>query len=102
MTAPADGFVTAVQSREIGIAVVALGGGRTKPEDVIDHSVGITGLVPVGAETSKGEALATVHAASATQADAAEAAVLAAYTIGETKPRTRRPVLRRVKAPHKS
>lgn len=31
-------------TRQIGLAVVALGGGRTKPQDKIDHSVGIVDI----------------------------------------------------------
>ena len=92
----ASGFVASIESRKIGIAVVALGGGRTKPEDGIDHSVGIAALPGVGAEVVKGEALAVVHASSEADADAAEAAVLAAYTLGEAKPRAPRAILRRV------
>ncbi|MGO4841851.1 thymidine phosphorylase, partial [Rhizobiaceae sp. 2RAB30] len=65
-----DGFVTGVATREIGLAVVALGGGRTKPEDVVDHSVGITRLLPVGAEVRAGETLALVHARSQGEAEA--------------------------------
>ena len=47
---PRDGFVTGIATRDIGLAVVALGGGRTRPDDKIDHAVGITRLLPVGAE----------------------------------------------------
>jgi thymidine phosphorylase len=94
-----SGFVTAIASRDIGIAVVALGGGRTKPEDVIDHAVGITGLAPVGSDIGKGDALAIVHARSETDADHAEAAVRAAYTLGDVKPRMPRPVIRRIALP---
>ncbi len=38
------GFVQAIATRELGLAVVALGGGRTRPEDAIDHAVGLTEL----------------------------------------------------------
>ncbi len=91
-----SGFVTAIASRDVGIAVVALGGGRTKPEDVIDHAVGITGLVPVGTDIGKGDALAIVHARNEADADQAEAAVRSAYTLGEVRPRMPRPVIRRI------
>src|SRR5690606_21757638 len=94
--APISGFVAAIDSRAVGIAVVTLGGGRTKPEDAIDHAVGITALLPVGAETAKGEPLAFVHARDEAAADAAAASVLAAYSLGGAKPRTPRSVLRRV------
>ncbi|TIP54848.1 MAG: thymidine phosphorylase, partial [Mesorhizobium sp.] len=55
-----NGFVTGIATREIGLAVVGLGGGRIRPDDRIDHAVGITRLLPVGAEVRAGEALALV------------------------------------------
>ena len=94
--ARASGFVTGIATRDIGLAVVSLGGGRTKPEDRIDHSVGIAALLPLGAEVGKDEALALVHARSESEADAAEASVLAAYRLGGAKPRAPKPVLRRI------
>ncbi len=33
-----------IDTRAVGMAVVALGGGRTRPQDSIDHSVGLTDL----------------------------------------------------------
>jgi thymidine phosphorylase len=90
------GYVTAIATREIGLAVVALGGGRTKPDDMVDHAVGITRLLPVGAEVQQGEPLALVHARTEDAARAATEAVRAAYVIGETRPPRRKPVLRRI------
>ncbi|MEO3386639.1 thymidine phosphorylase [Mesorhizobium sp. CAU 1741] len=91
-----DGFVAAIESRQIGLAVVALGGGRTRPDDVIDHSVGITALAPIGAQLAKGEPLAVIHASSEADAQAADVAVLDAFSLDDAKPRGRRPVLRRM------
>ncbi|MBO6717719.1 MAG: thymidine phosphorylase [Rhizobiaceae bacterium] len=93
-----SGYVTAVETRDIGIAVVALGGGRTDPGAAIDHAVGITRLVSIGAEVSKGDALALVHARTQSDAEHAARAVLAAYSLGQTKPAVSRPVRRRVVA----
>jgi len=97
--APRDGFVTHIETRDVGLAVVALGGGRIKPEDGVDHAVGITRLLPVGAEVRVGEPLALVHARNSANAEAAVAAVLAAYTLGGTRPAARKTVTRRI-APH--
>src|SRR5262249_26464129 len=44
------GHVEAVDARGIGLAVVALGGGRTRPHDRIDHAVGFTALASIGDE----------------------------------------------------
>ena len=93
-----SGYVTAVETRDIGIAVVSLGGGRIDPGAAIDHSVGLTRLVPVGAQIAMGDTLALVHARSQADAEAASRAVMAAYAIGEVKPAAARPVRRRVVA----
>jgi thymidine phosphorylase len=94
--APRSGYIGAVATREIGLAVVALGGGRAHPEDAVDHAVGLNALAPVGAEVRQGEAIAMVHARSDDAAEAAANAVRAAYRISETRPAGQKSVLRRV------
>lgn len=98
VTAEQDGFVTGIATRDIGLAVVTLGGGRSRPDDKIDHAVGLTRLLPVGAEARSGEALALVHARTDAEAETAAAAVRAAYTIGGSKPPAEKTVLRRILA----
>ena len=94
--APRDGFVADVATRDIGLSVVALGGGRTRPQDAVDHSVGLTRLAPVGTALREGEPLAIIHARSEADAEAAAASVLAAYSIGDARPQTQKPVVRRI------
>ncbi|HWK69052.1 MAG TPA: thymidine phosphorylase [Rhizobiaceae bacterium] len=91
-----DGFVTGISTRDLGLAVVALGGGRTRPEDAVDPTVGLVGLLPVGAEVRKGDALGIVHARSQADADSAAAVVSGAYALGEAKPPLQKAVIRRV------
>ena len=93
-----NGYVTGIATRDIGLAVVALGGGRTKPDDVIDHAVGITGLLPIGAEVVKGEPLAIIHARSRKAAEKAEREIRAAYAIGSAKPAADKAIVRRIAA----
>lgn len=93
-----DGFVAAIATRDIGLAVVALGGGRTRPQDDIDHGVGITGLLPIGTQVNRGDALALIHAHDESTARATANSVKAAYTIGDSRPRRHKVVLRRIGA----
>ncbi len=86
--APDDGHVAAIDTRAIGLAVVALGGGRTRAADPVDHSVGLTGLARLGAKVGKGDPLAVVHARTEAAADAAAAAVTTAYRLADAAPRT--------------
>jgi len=92
----AKGFVGAIATREIGLAVVASGGGRTRPQDAINHAVGLTALQPIGAEIDKDEPLAIVHAQTEAEAERAAAAVRAAYTIVAKRPAANKVIIRRV------
>lgn len=96
--APEKGFVSAIETRAIGVSVVALGGGRVRTEDRIDPAVGFSELAPVGCQVSKGDPLAIVHARTEADAERAVSEVLVAYTIAPRRPATRHPVLRRVGA----
>jgi thymidine phosphorylase len=91
-----SGYVTGIATRDIGLAVVELGGGRRRPEDAVDHSVGITGLLPVGAAVKPGDALAVVRARTDASAETAVATIRSAYALGESKPSRRKSVIRRV------
>jgi thymidine phosphorylase len=84
--APGPGHVSAIDNRALGLAVVALGGGRTRAVDPIDHAVGLTGLAGLGAALAKGDPLAVVHARSAAAAEAAAVAVTAAYRLSAEAP----------------
>ncbi|WP_170446786.1 thymidine phosphorylase [Ruegeria arenilitoris] len=77
-----EGYVTAMDGEALGLAVVALGGGRQVESDVIDPAVGLSGLVRLGDKVSAGTPLAVVHAAREDAAQRAAQAVRAAITIG--------------------
>lgn len=70
--APTNGIVAGYKTRDLGLAVIALGGGRKVASDSIDHSVGISDIAPIGTSVTPGETLARVHARTAEDADRAE------------------------------
>jgi thymidine phosphorylase len=81
--APEAGTIAAVDARAIGVAVVGLGGGRTRPQDAIDPSVGFSSLAGLGEDVGSDRPLGFVHAANDAAADAASAALIAAYRLGD-------------------
>ncbi|TPE53014.1 thymidine phosphorylase [Amaricoccus solimangrovi] len=81
-----EGFVTRIDARALGLAVVELGGGRRRPTDPIDPAVGFDMLEGLGLAVEPGTPLARVHAATEAGLAAASARVRAAYEIGETAP----------------
>jgi pyrimidine-nucleoside phosphorylase len=86
--APVEGFVREVRAREVAAVAMALGAGRERKDEPVDHAVGIVCLAKHGDRVEHGEPLAEIHARDRAAADAAEAALLAAYEIGdEPEPR---------------
>lgn len=55
------GRVSAIDARAVGIGIVEMGGGRAKPTDSIDHSVGLTQIAQIGEEVGA-KPLAVIHA----------------------------------------
>jgi thymidine phosphorylase len=84
--AKGQGSVAAIDTRGIGMAVVALGGGRTMPTDAIDHAVGVDRLLGLGAQVEAGTPIARIHARTEESAADAEARLQAAYVLGEKAP----------------
>ena len=91
---PAEpGTVARVDVRAVGLAVVALGGGRTRETDPVDHAVGLTEVAAPGEEVAPGgRPLALVHAADEESGARAADALRAAYTLGDP-PAAPRPVI---------
>src|SRR5438552_11335122 len=58
---PSNGFLSATNCMEFGIALAMLGGGREKKEDAIDHSVGLEFHKRIGDRVTVGETLVTIH-----------------------------------------
>lgn len=92
------GFVSRIDTRALGLTVVALGGGRRHPDDRINHSVGLSQIAPLASRIQRGDPLAVVHARDDHAADAAIAAVRACYEIAASRPpaRARSAILRRI------
>ncbi len=93
------GVVTKIDTRSTGLAVVVLGGGRTRPQDAVDHAVGLTELAPLGAAVGLDRPLCIVHARTEAAAAVAADRIRAAYTIGRSAPVATPPVRERVMAP---
>ena len=79
-----DAWVGAVETRSVGLAVLALGGGRTRADQPIDHAVGISEVAGPGDRVGPGRPLALVHARTDTDAAGAVASLRAAFRLSAT------------------
>ncbi len=84
--APRAGFVAKIDTRAVGWAVVALGGGRRREGDAIDPRVGFSAIAGLGEATGADRPLGLVHAQSEADAEAAAYALTSAVTIAEAAP----------------
>jgi len=65
------GWVSGMATRDIGLMVIELGGGRRKASDSVDARVGFTQFVQPGQRVAVGDRLAVVQAANIASAQAA-------------------------------
>jgi len=86
LTAPRSGFVSRCNARIIGEVVRDLGGGRLTQETVINPAVGIDRLAKPGEQIKAGAVLCRIHAATASDADAARARLVSAFEFTDSRP----------------
>lgn len=81
-----DGYVEGMVAKDIGLALIALGGGRKKPDDPIDLSVGFTDFCQVGDRVGASRPLCIVHARNEVEWQDAARRVRAAITVADALP----------------
>jgi pyrimidine-nucleoside phosphorylase len=94
--APSDGFVVQADALAIGLAAVAMGAGRTRADQAVDHGVGIIVMKKPRARVTRGEPLARLRVRSTQQAEPIAARVRGAFVLGEVAPPSRPLLLQRV------
>ncbi|HEH9426906.1 TPA: thymidine phosphorylase [Aeromonas sobria] len=90
------GFVTAMDTRELGLAVVAMGGGRRAAGDKLDYAVGLTDFIRLGQSVDADKPIALIHAQTEEQYAQAASMVQAAVRIGGERPQALPEVYRRI------
>ena len=94
--APQSGIIRGTDTRALGLAVVALGGGRTDPRHPIDHAVGLTEVAAPGQSVGpSARPLALVHARRLSDAEAAARRVAAAFRVDSAGPAESTPAVHR-------
>jgi pyrimidine-nucleoside phosphorylase len=94
--ASSTGFVTDIETLEVGRIATALGAGRLKAGDRVDPRVGIEFFKKRGDKVKAREPMAAVYASSAAAGRQAAKELKAAMHLGSKKPRKRPLILGRV------
>ena len=77
-----SGYICSIDTKAVGSAVIYLGGGRQRVEDMIDPAVGIAQIANVGQSVDSGIPLAYIHAASESTWERAAALLKSSFQIG--------------------
>jgi pyrimidine-nucleoside phosphorylase len=77
------GFVASVDTAEVGHAIAAIGGGRVRIEDQIDHAVGYAAEAKIGDHVKTGETLGLLYCRDEAQAQTTSERIRVAYKIGD-------------------
>ena len=79
------GFITGVDTAEVGYAVASIGGGRIRIEDTIDYAVGFAAEARIGDRVKAGDSLGLLYCRDRASAEAALERIGAAYVIGDER-----------------
>lgn len=85
ITVPESGWVSKIDTRELGIGVLELGGGRRRAEDEINYSVGLSEIVSLGDHLEEGDSLCLIHARNDEEAKLVEKRIISAVTLSESQ-----------------
>ncbi len=96
LRAPREGYLTRMETGEIGTAAVMLGAGRSRKDDPIDLGAGIRLLAKTGDFVEKGQPLAVFSAAREELLGPAAERYLAALSFGEDAPKPQPLILERL------
>lgn len=88
-----SGIITHIDTRQVGLSVVELGGGRRRADDEIDYSVGLSEVGILGQHVDAQTPIATIHAKSEQDFAHASEMLHAAISVGEQQPKINNEVL---------
>lgn len=80
------GYVSAMQTREIGMSIIGLKGGRTHPEQKLDYATGFTEFCQIGDYVDNQTPLALIHAQSEEEYSRAATELQQAVSISDKQP----------------
>jgi thymidine phosphorylase len=87
-----SGYLTKVDARVMGSAIVELGGGRQQLGDELNLAVGISDVAPIGESVGTDRPLALIHAADESSAELAATLIRKACIVSADEP-AERPVV---------
>lgn len=96
--AQTKGYVSAMQTRDIGMSVIALKGGRTHPEQKLDYATGFTDFCQIGDYLDENKPIAFVHAQSEEDYSCRALELQNYIKLCDSKPQLTNPIIEKIGA----
>ncbi|EAQ63419.1 thymidine phosphorylase [Marinomonas sp. MED121] len=84
--APDSGYLSSMDTRAMGMAVVDLGGGRKRASDELDYSVGLSQFAQLGDSLDASKPICFVHANNEDDFNRARSRISSSITLSNSKP----------------
>ena len=91
-----EGYVTGMNTRNIGLSIIGLKGGRSHPDQKLDYATGFSSFCQIGDLVGRQKPLAFIHAQTEEQFDAAAKDLQNNIFLGETRPEITNPVIEKI------
>ncbi len=93
---PVSGYVCGMNTRNIGLSVIELKGGRAHPDQKLDYATGFSAFCQIGDYVDSQKPLAFIHAQTEDQFNHARKELLNNIQIGEDAPAITDPVIEKI------
>jgi len=91
-----SGYISAIDTRKVGLGVIMLGGGRTTPEQKINYTTGYTSFCQIGDKVDNKTPLCYIHAEDKDVIKEVSDIIKEAITISPTKPEISPAIIRKI------
>ena len=96
--APTAGYISAMATRNIGMSVIGLKGGRIHPDQKLDYATGFSSFCQIGSYVDEQTPLAFIHAQTEEDYARAAAELTAAISLSPEKPSPRPEIIEKITA----
>ena len=91
-----SGYISAIDTRQIGLGVIMLGGGRTHPAQKINYTTGFTSFCQIGDKVDKKTPLCYIHSEDKDIMPSVSKVIRDAITISEEKPKNKSVIIGKI------
>lgn len=90
------GYIAGIDTRKVGLGVIMLGGGRTRPEQNVNHTTGFTSFCQIGDKVDSQTPLCFIHAEDKEALPEVAALLKQAVSLSDTKPEQTPVILQKI------